>query len=354
MSQNICHEIYSKALEIGYLNCGILPLEEALEGYTEHLDARYAYFPDDKEFKAEDNYKMAHPEIDYPWAKSVIICTVGFSDYHLPESYYHRIGRLYAFDYRHEKDAEEHIWESQFSDFLSSNNIRIAHSPDRGIIPLRHVAEKAGLGIIRKNNFLFTEEHGSFVSMSAWLIDRSLRLVQTREYKACPSSCHRCMDACPTKSLTAPYTMHRRTCVSPLTCKYPEGADITKGDIGLHFDGWLYGCDLCQEACPFNRKVLNRPTKRDFPRQDEFAPYIDPEKILSIPDEYLEEHFQPRFWYMPKGSTWKWKANAMCALIADKNPKADQLITPFLNHENPELQKTAAWALKQINHNHFC
>ena len=69
-------------------------------------------------------------------------------------------------------------------------------------------------------------------------------------------------------------------------------------------------------------------------------------------DEYLEEHFQPRFWYMPKGSTWKWKANAMCALIADKNPKAGQLITPFLDHENPELQKTAKWAINHIKENH--
>lgn len=345
--ENITKTIVTKALEIGYLNCGILPLDKALAGYEERLDERYRRFPDDKAFKASDNYRMAHPENDYPWAKSVVICTIGLGDYHLPEAYRHRIGRIYAFDYRREKDAREFGWGDRMTRFLESLGFQCAYDGSRGLVPYRHVAQQAGIGIIRKNNFLYTEDMGSLVMLSAWLIDQKLERTYENKQKPCPPDCTRCQEACPTGSLQAPYAMHRRTCVSPLTSKYPEGDDITRGDIGLHFDGWLYGCDACQEACPFNRKVLARDHELAFPRQEEFVPHMTPEKILALDDDYLEEHFQPRFWYMPKGSTWKWKANAMCALLTEKNPDTPSLIRPYLAHANENLKKTAAWALEK-------
>lgn len=345
---NLEQMIRNKALNLGYLDCGMVPVRRAMEGYEQYLDARYEHFPDDRQFKASNNYRMARPWEEYPWARAVVIATIPIGDYRLPETYRHRIGRIYAFDYRHEVTSEEYGWENEMADYMESLGLRVAHDPDRGVVPLRHVAQKAGIGIIRHNNFLYTKEHGSFVMMNAWLVDQPLELIRENRQKACPPDCHRCRDACPTGSLEASYTMHRRTCVSPLTNKYPEGADITQDDIGLRFDGWLYGCDACQEACPFNQPILKKAPVRDFPRQEEFAPYIDPEILLSLEDSFLEEHFQPRFWYMPKGSTWKWKANAMCALITEKNPKAKELIMPYLDHPDENLQKTASWALKHI------
>ena len=246
MAEDIC----SKAIEIGYYNCGIVPLPDALYGYTEYLDKRYEIFPGDREFKASGNYKMARPEEDYPWAQSVLVATVPYGSYALPESLKHRVGRYFAFDFRHEEAAEEHSWEYKMREYLDSLGIRWASQPDRGIVPLRHVAEKAGLGIVRNNNFFYAGEYGSFVSISAWLLDRPLSLIQHHDAKPCSENCRRCMEACPTGSLAAPHTMQRRRCISPLTSKYPEGADVTGDDIGLHFDGWLYGCDACQEACP--------------------------------------------------------------------------------------------------------
>lgn len=348
MNNELAERIVKKAGEIGYYKCGIIPIEEALSGYEERLDERYERFPDDRKYKAEGNYGLAHPERDYPWVRSVIIAAVALGEYQMPEGFEGRIGRIFAFDYRHQTNAREHGWEAEMADFLKENGIRAAHSPDRGIVPLRYVAMKAGIGIIRRNNFLYAGDQGSFVALSAWITDQPMRLVHDCDLKPCPGGCRRCMDACPTKSLEAPFAMHRRTCVSPLTTKFPEGEDITRDDIGLHFEGWLYGCDACQNACPFNQKILKKAPTRTFPDQDRYEPYMDPEKILSLTDDFLEERFQPRFWYMPPGTAWKWKANAMCALIHEKHPRAKQLIEPYAHHENESLKKVAKWSLEQI------
>lgn len=340
--------IFNKAKEIGYLNCGILPIKEALAGYTSCLDRRYAQFPEDLSFKSEDNYQMGRSAQLYPWAKAVIICTIAIGDYNLPDAFKQRIGRMYAFDFRHEKEALEYNWDSQMNEYLFSQGIRSVSSPDRGIVPLRHVAAKAGLGIIRKNNFLYTETHGSYVVLSAWLIDQPLKLIHECTLKPCPANCTKCIDACPTSSLSAPYMMQRAKCISPITSKYPEGDDVTRNNIGLKLNGWLYGCDACQEACPHNQKILKSNGERHFPRQEEFTPYMEPTNLLSLPDEFLEAHFQPRFWYMPKGSTWKWKANAICAILSSNVPNKQQFIEPYLSHPNPQLQKVAQWALQHI------
>lgn len=109
-NQNLAKEIEKKALEIGFLGCGIVPVEEALSDYAMRLDERYARFPDDRQFKAESNYKLGRPKESYPWAEAVVICTIGLGDYRLPEKFQHRVGRMYVFDHRHEEQAQEYGW----------------------------------------------------------------------------------------------------------------------------------------------------------------------------------------------------------------------------------------------------
>ena len=349
--KKLAEDICDKAVEIGYYSCGIAPLPYAVEGYTDFLDIRYGIFPGDRQFKAERNYKMGRPQEDYPWAKSVLVATIPYGKYRLPERFAHRVGRIFAFDHRQDANIPEHSWDKQMSDYLDSVGVRWASSPG-GIVPLRLAAERAGLGIVRHNNFFYTEEYGSFVALTAWLLDRPFSLIRENHLKPCPESCRRCIDSCPTGSLSAPNTMQRRTCVSAMTTKYPEGRDVTRDDIGLGFDGWMYGCDACQEACPFNYKPMHPKDDEpriDFPDLDDFAGYMDPVSVLGLSDEYLEEHFQPKFWYMPKGSAWKWKCNAMCALITEDPEKAAELIPSYLDHPEEMIRKTAQWALQKLS-----
>ena len=348
--KKLAEDICNKAVEIGYHSCGIAPLPYAVEGFTDYLDRRYSLYPADKEFKAERNYKMGRPQEDYPWAKSVLVATIPYGRYRLPEKLVHRVGRLFAFDYRHDKDLAENVWEKAMCDHLDSIGVRWASTPG-GIVPLRLAGERAGLGIIRRNNFFYTEKYGSFVGLTAWLLDKPLSLIRENNAKPCPKDCTRCIDACTTGSLAAPHTMQRRTCVSAMTTKYPEGRDVTRDNIGLEFDGWLYGCDACQEACPFNYKPLHPKDDEprfDFPGLDFLAKDIDPVSLLGLSDEYLEEYFQPKFWYMPKGSAWKWKCNAMCALIREDPEKAAELIPPYLDHPEEVIRNTAKWALEML------
>ena len=81
---------------------------------------------------------------------------------------------------------------------------------------LRWAALKAGLGIIRKNNFFYSDS-GSWVYLEAWLIDQELTLKENTNLKNCPPNCNLCIKACRTNSLSEPYMMNRSTCISCLT-----------------------------------------------------------------------------------------------------------------------------------------
>ena len=110
---------------------------------------------------------------------------------------------------------------------------------------------KAGLGIIRKNIFLYTDK-GSFVGLTAYVTDCECRLIQTQNLKPCSDVCTLCQKSCRTKALLVPYTMDPFRCVSFWTT-FGKGNIPEVLDESL-FEEWICGCDNCQDVCPYNRK----------------------------------------------------------------------------------------------------
>lgn len=103
----------------------------------------------------------------------------------------------------------------------------------------------AGLGIIRKNNFLYSEK-GSYLELDGYVIDKECRLYQQKNIRPCTESCKICQTACPTKALMAPYTMNPLNCISYCTT---FGHGIIPEDMEeWQFDQWLVGCDACQDC----------------------------------------------------------------------------------------------------------
>ena len=146
-------------------------------------------------------------------------------------------------------------------------------------------AKKSGLGWIGKNANLITKQAGSFFFLAELIVDLELEydLPSTKDYCG---SCTRCIDACPTQAIVSPYIVNGSSCISYLTIEL-------KNEIPSEFeekmDNWMFGCDVCQTVCPWNRfSVINS--------EPAFQP--DPELLnLSKKDwqEITEEVFQKLF-----------------------------------------------------------
>ncbi len=126
---------------------------------------------------------------------------------------------------------------------------------DAGPVPERELARRAGLGWIGKNTMLLRPGDGSFFVIGSVLTDLPLDPSPPFETDHC-GTCTRCLDACPTNAFPAPRVLDATRCISFLTIEW-------KGELPAElvprFDGWAFGCDICNDVCPWNERFA-RPT----------------------------------------------------------------------------------------------
>jgi len=333
--------IVSKALELGYAKCGIVGIEK-MEGYAEKLTERIERFPEVRPF-SEDFYAFSHLHKEYPWAKSVVICARWYGKYRIPENVKGHIAKYYLTDSRKDRNSQEYQDSMAFENFLTSSGLQTKTERNFGITSLRWAAMEAGLGIIRKNNFFYTDQ-GSWIHLEAFLIDQDLEYIHKNKVKACPKNCNLCIQSCPTKSLAEPYMMNRSTCISCLTTW--EGWDLTSDPYSKDIGEWIFGCDICQDACPSNRKAWTH--KEDFPGLEEICSELSLEQILSADYEFLETVVQPKFWYIPQGKTWRFKTNTLNAMKNHWKPEYLSAVQNACRDDHEEVRRMAEWVLSEI------
>ena len=213
---------------------------------------------------------------------------------------------------------------------------------DTGPILERDLARRAGLGWFGKNTTLINPGAGSFFFLGSLLIDLELDVDQPFTTDHC-GSCTRCLDACPTGALTAPRVLDSNRCISYLTIELkgeiPEPARPLIGDL-------LYGCDICQEVCPWNAK-FSLPL-----REDAFRPrsVIAAKNATALSRDILamtDESFRSAF----KGSPMKraklrgLKRNAAVVLANAGQPEDVPRLIAALDDPEPLVREHAAWAL---------
>jgi len=157
---------------------------------------------------------------------------------------------------------------------------------DAGAVPERELAQRAGLGWIAKNMMLIHPAIGSFTFIGVVLTDAALTPDLPFEGDRC-GSCRRCLDACPTDAFVAPHVMDARRCISYLTIEHR--ADFTAAERSLVGD-WLFGCDVCQDVCPWNVRFARATTDPALaPRADLVAPH--PHEFLELEEEAFARRY---------------------------------------------------------------
>jgi epoxyqueuosine reductase len=148
-------------------------------------------------------------------------------------------------------------------------------------------AARAGLGWIGKHTNLITRELGSWVFIGELLLNIELSYDTKREEDYC-GSCTICLDECPTGAIVEPYVVDSNKCISYATIELraPQIPDEVAQDL----DGWVYGCDVCQDVCPWNRFQAVTDEKRFEPRPGNVSANLS--DILELSDDAYAERFR--------------------------------------------------------------
>ncbi len=334
--------IHNKACELGYEKCGIVRIQD-LEGYDERLQERIHKEPASKVFYQRQS-RLTRLQEQYPWAKSVIVAVSCYGEYKVPDWLKGRIGKHYILDGRVNEESQEFQRNTAMEKFLQELGLTTAYNRNFGIVGLRWAAMKAGLGVVRRNNFFYTES-GSWVELEAWLCDREMELLGTTELPPCPEGCNRCIKACPSGSLSSPYSMNPVSCVSFLTTF--GGRDLPNDPLGRCFGAWIYGCDACQDICPMNKGKWKE--KDEFPGVSELSPWLTPENILTMEEEFYKQNIQPKFFYLSPDELWKWKVNALNFMRNNYKESFKPYITAASRDGNEKIRAMAQLACKELS-----
>jgi epoxyqueuosine reductase len=204
----------------------------------------------------------------------------------------------------------------------------------------REWAERAGVGFVAKNTMLIAPGLGSYVVLGELLVDAELAQAAPGEppRPRC-GACRACLDACPTRAFVAPYVLDARRCISYLTIEHR--GDIT-GELADQIGGWVFGCDVCQEVCPWNRKA-----------EAGHEPALGPSGTLGALESLLEldpEAFRARF----RGSALTRTKRAgllrnAAIVLANRGERgATPVLCRALDDEEPVVRRAAAWALDKL------
>jgi epoxyqueuosine reductase len=335
MKENIEGMIQKKALELGYESCGIIPLSKLSE-YGQKMMERVQKVPQSEKFY-QRQYRLIDPRETYPWAKSVVVAIEACIKYVVPMEVKDNIGKHYLFDSRIDENTEEFQAGLKLESYMQTLGVQFLNERKFGMVGLRWAAMKAGLGIIRRNNFFYTKKSGSWVTLQGWLIDQDLELIEKPELRQCPDNCNRCIKACPTGSLSAPFTMSPVECISYLTTF--GGRDLKEEPLRKTFGTNIYGCDICQDVCPMNKGKWSE--EEEFPGMSELAGYLTPEKILDMDEDFYRQNIQPKFFYLSTDDLWKWKVNALNYMGNNFRENYRSYIIAACKHENEKVRDLA-------------
>jgi epoxyqueuosine reductase len=246
-----------RAEELGFLACGITdpsPIDDG--GWLDRwLAGGYAGV---MRYLHRQARKRKDPRLIIPEARSVIVVLDNYYDGEPDPGPAPKLAR-YARGEDYHRVTRQRL--EPLAELLRGHGARIAHTfADSGPVPERALALRAGLGWIGKNTMLIRPGAGSFFFIGTIFTDLALDQDRPEAADHC-GSCTRCLDACPTGALVEPRVLDATRCISYLTI---EQKGPIPDDLAERLDGWVFGCDICNEVCPWNLRFAEPAFAEEF------------------------------------------------------------------------------------------
>lgn len=199
------------------------------------------------------------PQAFHPWAESAIMFafpygrSLGSSGDRYKVASYARCEDYHATARAHLRAAEAHLRSEP-----ALSDIRFYGFADTAPMFERDLASEAGIGWRGKNCCTLNRKHGSAFHLAGFLLD--IPLEKSAPLQDFCGGCTRCLDQCPTGAFLAPGRLDANKCISYWTI---EARGDIPADLSSRFQGWIFGCDICQEVCPWNHKGIRTNMNRD-------------------------------------------------------------------------------------------
>jgi epoxyqueuosine reductase len=269
--------VKSRASEIGFLACGITH-----PGPTAHADRLDEWLA--KGYAGTMRYlhrqagRRRDPSLIAPEARSVVVV---LDNYYSPDREIDRAAPRVA---RYARGEDYHRVTQRrlelLAEFLREQGARLTRTfADAGPVPERELAQRAGLGWIGKNTMLISPAAGSYFFIGSIFTDLKLVPDQPFDLDRC-GSCTRCLEACPTDALLEPRLLDATRCISYLTI---EQRGPIPDELAERFQGWAFGCDICNDVCPWNQRFAQPTSVAEF--QPVIALGGDPDAFEDMTEE---------------------------------------------------------------------
>ena len=285
---SFAERIKEKAAQLGFAKAGIVPaapLKIEEQRLREWLDRG---FHGNMAWMERDPEKRADLQILFPEARSIVVAAL---NYYTPHNHAGRPDK---------GKISRYAWGDDYHDVLREKLNELlewikAEQPDAegkvciDTAPMmdKAWASRAGLGWIGKHSNLITREIGSWVFIGSIILNIDLDHADEVVEDHC-GTCTACIDACPTDAIVEPYVVDSRRCISYATIELRT--ETLPEEIIPKLEGWIYGCDICQDICPWNRFEKNSEVQRFEPRRGETE--VDLDVVLSWTPESYADRFR--------------------------------------------------------------
>jgi epoxyqueuosine reductase len=280
---SLTESVKARALELGFIACGVTH-----PGPTAHADQLDEWlsrgYAGTMRYLHRQARRRKDPRLILPEARTVVVV---LDNYYTPDREPTQPPRIAKYARGEDYHQVTRRRLEQLAGFLRSRGARLARSfADAGPVPERELAQRAGLGWIGKNTMLVRQGTGSFFFIGSVFTDLELDLDAPFDLDRC-GSCTRCLDACPTGAFVEPRILDATRCISYLTI---EQRGPIPSDLAERFEGYAFGCDICNDVCPWNQRFAQPSCVPEYQPRERLAG-VEPEFFEHISEDEFRREF---------------------------------------------------------------
>lgn len=233
--------------------------------------------------------KRYNPDLILENAKSIIVCSLYYYPGNHPKNESKKLAKISRYaqgiDYHYVFLEKVKLLEKYIKELVQE--IKTKSFTDTGHILEKYFAQKSGIGWQGKNSLIISPKYGSYFFLGVILTDFEFESdVPIRNYCG---NCVSCINACPTNALVEPYVLDTRACIAYWTVEAKPGEELPDSVKSKNSE-WIFGCDICQEVCPYNKRLVDLTEVSEFKNPNNF--FFDLDELSNFSKEEFNRRFK--------------------------------------------------------------